>query len=84
MILGFLSLKSLLSLIIMGAIFYFGWPFIEALLIILPIPDPKEYKDKLMGLFKGSAKKPTTGRELRSKKPQGKAEGYAEGFTEAP
>ena len=86
MILGFLSLKSFLSLIIMGAIFYFGWPFIEALLIILPIPDPKEYKDKLMGLFTRTEKKTTTGshRELKNRKPQGKAEGYAEGFSEAP
>jgi hypothetical protein len=51
MILGFLSFKTFLSLVIMGAIFYFGWPFIEALLIVLPIPDPKEIKDKFMGLF---------------------------------
>lgn len=63
MILGFLSLKSLVSLIIMGAIFYFGWPFIEALLIILPIPDPKEYTDKLAGLFKSSEKKAKAGKE---------------------
>ena len=69
MILGFLSLKAFMSLIIMGAIFYFGWPVIEALLIVLPIPDPKEYKDKLMSLFNRTEKKETKGRELKSKKP---------------
>lgn len=58
-----------MSLIIMGAIFYFGWPVIEALLIVLPIPDPKEYKDKLMSLFNRTEKKETKGRELKSKKP---------------
>lgn len=85
MILGFLSLKTFLSLIIMGAIFYFGWPFIEALLIVLPIPDPKEYKEKLIAFFaRSTEKRPTAGKELKSKKPQGKAEGYVEGFTEAP
>ena len=70
MILGFLSLKTFLSLIIMGAIFYFGWPVIEALLIVLPIPDPKEYTDKLKQLLTRSAPKQTAGgRELKSKKP---------------
>lgn len=85
MILGLISLKSFLSLIIMGAIFYFGWPLIEALLIVLPIPDPKEMKDKFMSLFGSSTgAKKTPGRGHQKSKPTGKAEGYKEGFGEAP
>jgi len=25
---------------VLGAVLYFGWPIIEAILIVLPIPDP--------------------------------------------
>lgn len=48
MIFGLLSIKSLFTLIILGAIFYFGWPIIEATILALPIPDPKEIKEKIM------------------------------------
>jgi len=33
-------------LAILGAICYYGWPIIEAVLILLPIPDPSEMKEK--------------------------------------
>jgi hypothetical protein len=44
---------------------YFGWPYIEAILILLPIPDPSEIiensktalfglKDKVTGMTSGS------------------------------
>jgi hypothetical protein len=52
MILGLISLKSLLSLVLLGGIFYYGWPVIEAIMIALPIPDPKDVTDKLKGVFK--------------------------------
>jgi len=26
---------------------YYGWPVIEAVLLLLPIPDPSEMKDKV-------------------------------------
>jgi hypothetical protein len=45
------SIRTLGYLIIIGAILYFGWPFIEALIIALPIPDPKDIKDKVKGMF---------------------------------
>lgn len=32
---------------ILAAVVYFGWPVIEAFLIILPIPDPSESADKI-------------------------------------
>lgn len=35
---------------IIGAGVYYGWNYIEAALIALPIPDPKELKDKVMKL----------------------------------
>ena len=47
-----LSLKVFMSLVIIGAILYFGWPMFEAVLIALPIPDPKDVKEKVRNLFK--------------------------------
>lgn len=41
-----------MSLVIIGAILYFGWPMFEAVLIALPIPDPKDVKEKVRNLFK--------------------------------
>lgn len=31
---------------VMGVLCYYGWPIIEAILLLLPIPDPSEMKDK--------------------------------------
>jgi hypothetical protein len=39
-------------MIIVAAILYFGWPLFEAVLIALPIPDPKDVKDKVKNLMK--------------------------------
>lgn len=38
-------------LAIFAAVLYYGWPIIEAILITLPIPDPKTAKETLMGWF---------------------------------
>jgi len=32
---------------VIGALCYYGWPIIEAVLLLLPIPDPSEMKDKV-------------------------------------
>jgi len=45
------SFRTLLYIAIIFAIVYFGWPLFEAVLIALPIPDPKDIKDKVKGLF---------------------------------
>jgi hypothetical protein len=37
----------------MVAAVYYGWPIIEALFIILPIPDPSGSVNKLVGFFSG-------------------------------
>jgi hypothetical protein len=84
MILGLISLKSLLSLILLGGIFYYGWPVIEAIMISLPIPDPKDVTEKLKGVFKRQGKSAKRGDDSGTKKPQGKAAGYQEGFNQAP
>lgn len=38
-------------LAIIGAGIYYGWHYIEAVLIALPIPDPKELKENITKLF---------------------------------
>lgn len=37
---SFFSFRSLVMWGVLGAVLYFGWPIIEAILIVLPIPDP--------------------------------------------
>lgn len=44
---SFFSLKGIFYLGVFGALIYFGWPIIEAILILLPIPDPEELKRKM-------------------------------------
>lgn len=48
------SLSNLMIAAIVGALVYYGWPIIEAILLLLPIPDPKEVQEKLQG-WTGSA-----------------------------
>jgi hypothetical protein len=44
-------LKSVLIFGIIILVLYFGWPIIEAIIILLPIPDPKEVMAKLRGVL---------------------------------
>lgn len=51
------NLKNFALSVIVGACLYYGWPIIEAILIVLPIPDPKEQIQKARsyaGGFMGS------------------------------
>lgn len=41
------SFKGILFTAALVAICYFGWPIIEAIIIVMPVPDPEEIKDKL-------------------------------------
>lgn len=61
---GYFTLRNLLMVIITVVCLYFGWPIIEAIIILLPIPDPKELKEKAMSLFnrKSDNKKSNTGK----------------------
>jgi hypothetical protein len=42
-------------LAIIGLLLYFGWPVIEAILIMLPLPDPKIMREKINTLVAKSA-----------------------------
>ncbi len=44
---GLFTLRNVLILAIVVIMLYFGWPIIEAILIMLPLPDPKELKQKI-------------------------------------
>lgn len=44
---GFFKLRTIIILAIIAAACYYGWPVIEAILILLPIPDPKTVLEKL-------------------------------------
>ena len=79
MIFGVLSVKNLLYILVVGGLLYFGWPYFEAVLIALPIPDPKELKEKFSGMFsKGK------GASANKKPANAKAAGYTERFDQAP
>jgi len=42
------TVRGIFVLAVFAAVFYFGWPIIEAILITLPLPDPKHAKEQLM------------------------------------
>jgi hypothetical protein len=39
-----LSFRGIVMCSVLAAVLYFGWPIIEAILIVLPIPDPAVVK----------------------------------------
>jgi len=39
--------KTLLLLAVVAAGLYYGWPIIEAIILVLPIPDPKDSIDRV-------------------------------------
>lgn len=46
---SWLSFRGIFTLGLIGALLYYGWPVIEAVLLLLPIPDPSEMKDTVKG-----------------------------------
>jgi hypothetical protein len=40
------TFRGIFMLGVIGAICYYGWPVFEAVLLLLPIPDPSDIKDK--------------------------------------
>jgi hypothetical protein len=65
---------------IIAIMLYFGWPIIEAILIMLPIPDPKDIKEKIKGLVTRSSSSNTS----TTAKPAVKGAGYTGNFNQAP
>jgi len=51
LIFGFLSFKGFIMTAIIGAALYYFWGYVEALILLLPIPDPKDIKNKVLSLF---------------------------------
>lgn len=54
------TFRGMFMLACIGAICYYGWPLIEAVLLLLPVPDPsdmkqkaKEYGSKAIEMVKG-------------------------------
>jgi len=48
------SMKTAAIMAIIGACLYYGWPIIEAVILVLPIPDPKDSLEKVKSMA-GSA-----------------------------
>ncbi len=72
--------KSIFFGLLLVVIIYFGWNYVEAVLIALPLPDPGEMKEKLSDV-KNKAIGMVSQRAVDKKK---KDEGYAEGFDSKP
>ena len=70
------SLKNILIVCIAGLAIYFGWPVVEAIVIFLPLPDPKDVLEKFKR-FTSRAPAPS-----HKKSPNGAA--YSGNFGEAP
>jgi len=45
-----ISFKSIFLAGLIGAALYYGWPIIEAIILILPIPDPKGAVDGMKAI----------------------------------
>ena len=66
---GLFTFRNILIMAIIVIMLYFGWPIIEAILVMLPLPDPKDIKEKLKGLVSKSSatsqpgKKPAVGKQ---------------------
>ena len=42
---SFFTFRSFFMIVVLGALCYYGWPIIEAVLLLLPIPDPSDMKN---------------------------------------
>jgi len=51
LVFGLVSTRNIIVLFVVAAILYYCWPYIEALLIALPIPDPKNMKESILGFI---------------------------------
>jgi len=47
--------KGLGIIVLVIVALYYGWPFVEAILLMLPIPDPRESIDKVKNIAGGAA-----------------------------
>lgn len=47
LVFGIFTLKNIFLFAVVGALLYYGWPVVEAIIIKLPIPDPKDMKERV-------------------------------------
>ncbi len=78
---GFLSFRNFMILIIFAGLVYYGWPLIEAVLIVLPIPDPKGLGQKISAFFSKSL---SAAASVTKSQQKGKLDSYSKNFNQAP
>lgn len=74
-----LSLRSLMMLIILAVVCYYGWPIIQTIIVLSPIPDPSDLKNRASGVFTKIKGKLTGNSEQRPNN-----EAYQSNFDKAP
>lgn len=80
------SVRGIFVIAVFAAVFYFGWPIIEAILITMPLPDPKNVKETLsqwLTMAKGKLSGGITHMIAKSQKKK-EQEGYLQDFEQAP
>lgn len=77
------SFKGLIMTAILAAVLYFGWPIIEAVLILLPIPDPASIKQSFFGFYNSIKNSLGSSGSARASGDH-KKDGYASNFGEMP
>jgi len=73
------SMKGFFMTAIFAAVMYIGWPVIEGVLILLPIPDPIQLRNKIAriaGSVSSSGKGLASSLQSKLKKPNGGEAGY--------
>jgi len=82
---SFFTFRGFFMLAVLGALCYYGWPIIEAVILLLPIPDPSDMKDtaktwfgkavefvkNIPAMVKGDGRAPTPGYSQQFEKPGG-------------
>ena len=75
------SIKGIFICAILGAVTYYGWPLIEAILIMLPLPDPAQMKLQIMHWYEKLRSFVTRDPHLKK---DSTAAGYQKDFELAP
>jgi hypothetical protein len=79
--------KSLVTLALIGAILYYGWPIIEQILLMLPIPDPANSINTVKSYAGAAGEMVTNVMSTPSRRDTGmsaSAAGYSGGLDNAP
>ena len=47
-----LSLRTFFMVVILAVVCYYGWPIIQTMIVLSPIPDPQDVKNRASSIFK--------------------------------